>query len=393
MGVYSEYLDNLHDIESVTRERKKQLGRIASIRGRSVLAMASDIAKAGAPTGIDSTDLLHVADQLDTLSGTALDVVIETPGGYAERAEDIVLTIRDRFETVGFIVPGVAMSAGTIMVMSGDEILLEPRSSLGPIDAQVMLTAGRRFSAHAFLEGLEKIKGEVENAGNLNRAYVPILQGINVADIQACENAQDFSRKLVSNWLATWKFRSWETHSSTGEPVTQDEKLARAEEIATHLCNHSQWLTHSKSIRLTDLVAMGLRTTDYSKIPELYDAIRRYHILLRMTFDGTSIYKLYETPDTQIYRHGVPVGPIPPPAPAPPGRPVGADVAHVELNCPRCGNSAHIQANLGKPQPLQQGSIPFPRDNELKCPNCALELNLVNLRKRLEAQNKKPIVT
>ena len=45
MGVYSEYLDNLHDIESVTRERKKQLGRIASIRGRSVLAMASDIAK------------------------------------------------------------------------------------------------------------------------------------------------------------------------------------------------------------------------------------------------------------------------------------------------------------------------------------------------------------
>ena len=97
-----------------------------------------------APIGIDYTDLRAVADQLDLLSGNSIDVILETPGGLAERAEDIVRMLRSKFENVGFIVPGAAMSAGTIMVMSGDEILLEPNSSLGPIDAQVF-AAGKRL--------------------------------------------------------------------------------------------------------------------------------------------------------------------------------------------------------------------------------------------------------
>ena len=95
------------------------------------------------------------------MSGNEVDIILETPGGSAEIAEDIMKLLRNRFSAIGVIVPGTAKSAGTIMAMAGDEILMGPSSSLGPIDAQVF-HQGKVFSADAFLEGLDKIKREVE---------------------------------------------------------------------------------------------------------------------------------------------------------------------------------------------------------------------------------------
>jgi len=391
VGIYSEYLDTLHDFPSIVAERKKQLSRIAQIRGRAVLTIASDLGmspqKAMAPVGIDYTDLLPVADQLDNVSGAGIDVIIETPGGFAERAEDIVKMIRNKFDDVAFIVPGAAMSAGTIMVMSGNEILLDPNSSLGPIDAQVS-DGAKRFSADAFLKGLEKIKEEVDSTGNLNKAYIPILAGISLGQIQAYQNAQEFSQRLVSEWLAKWKFQKWTNHATTGAPVTEVEKRERAGQVAAELCDHSRWLTHNGSIKLPDLLGIGLKVTDYSGDTKLHDAIRRYHALLRMGFESTSIYKLFETPTSQVHRFLVIPGAVPPPAPA--GAP---DMAQVEVKCPKCQHGTRLQANLGKKQPLQQGSAPFPADNKLRCPNCNLEIDVSNIRKQLEAQSKKPIVS
>lgn len=44
--------------------------------------------------------------------------------------------------------------------MAGDEILMDPTSALGPVDAQILFQ-GKRFSADAFLEGLDAIKKAV----------------------------------------------------------------------------------------------------------------------------------------------------------------------------------------------------------------------------------------
>ncbi|MCK4368886.1 MAG: ATP-dependent Clp protease proteolytic subunit [Dehalococcoidales bacterium] len=383
MGVYSEYLDNLKGPQEITAERKKQLARIASIRKRpSILTFASDLQKRG-PILIDYSDILPIADQIDNLSGDEVDIILETPGGSAEIAEDIMKLLRNRFSKVGVIVPGTAKSAGTIMAMAGDEILMGPTSSLGPIDAQV-LHQGKVFSADAFLEGLEKIKREVDETGQLNRAYIPILQGISPGEIQSCENAQKFSSTLVTNWLTNFKFKPWTTHSSSGEPVTDEEKQSRAKEIADHLCDHGYWLTHNRSIKIEDFDQMRLKVVDYGRDPDLFDAIKRYYTLLRMTFD-TNIYKLFETPTSQIYRF------LSPPAPLPQAKPAG-ELAMVDFQCPKCQNRSRIQANLSKSQPLQKGAVPFPKDNVFVCPNCGTQSNLVDLRNQIEAQSKKNIV-
>jgi hypothetical protein len=266
--------------------------------------------------------------------------------------------------------------------MAADEILMGPASALGPIDAQLSWQ-GKVFSADALLEGMEKIKAEVVSTGTLNKAYIPILQGISPGELQSAENALKFARVLVKGWLARYKFRDWRVHSSTGKAVTDEEREARAEEIAGQLCDHRRWLVHGRSIKIDDFTAMRLKITDFSKSEELFDAIQRYHTLLQMTF-ATNIYKVFETPTSQIYRF---IAPAAPPPPAQQG-----DLAVVDVRCGKCGLVTKVQASLGKAQPLRPDCIPFPANDLLVCPQCGAETNLGDLKRQLEAQTKKPVV-
>ena len=52
---------------------------------------------------------------------------------------------------------------------------------------------------------------------------------------------------------------------------------------------------------MQDLRDMKLKITDYRENSELYDAITRYYTLLQMSFE-TNIYKVIETPESQIYK-------------------------------------------------------------------------------------------
>lgn len=384
MGVYSEYLDKQMPFEDLSAERKKQLKRISTLRGRGVLVYASNI-NASVPNSIDYSDVVPFSDQLSNINSDDIDIILETPGGLAEVVEDFVKLIRKHHSHLGIIVPGTAKSAGTIFTMAADEILMGELSSVGPIDAQIV-SNGKHFSADAFLQGLDKIRQETAASKNLELAYIPMLQHLSPGEIQHCENAQNFSKTLVRNWLKEYKFSSWTKHSDTGELVTPEDKEKRANDIATQLGNHSHWLTHGRSIKIDDLRAMGLKITDYSEDEELNDAIVRYYTLLQMTFE-TNIYKIYETPESQIYRSFNQ------------GPPLNNNAARtipnpliLDAECPKCKNTIKIQINFEREFPLVSGAQPYPKNNRLKCPRCGVETELLNLRQQLEAQTGKKIV-
>ena len=126
MGIYSEYLDQAigNDFQALTAERKKQLERISTLRGRDVLVFAADLNKSVPETSIGFGDLLPITDQLDNLDGKKVDLILETPGGGGEVAEDIVRLLHEKYEEVGVIIPGWAKSAGAIIAMAADEILM-----------------------------------------------------------------------------------------------------------------------------------------------------------------------------------------------------------------------------------------------------------------------------
>lgn len=66
-----------------------------------------------------------------------LSIILNTTGGSVEAVERMVAIVRHHYDYVYFVVPDYAMSAGTILCMSGDKIFMDYSSSLGPIDPQV----------------------------------------------------------------------------------------------------------------------------------------------------------------------------------------------------------------------------------------------------------------
>lgn len=392
MGYYSEYLAERLDFDGLNRKRKEQLARISELRGgRDVLVYAADQAERRAPISIEFSDRLPFQDQVSTLTGNALDLILETPGGSGEVAEDFVRMLRRKYDDIAVIIPGSAMSAGTIIAMAANDILMEPdMSSLGPIDAQLQWQ-GKVFSAHALLAGVAKIKEEATRDQGLNRAYIPILQTLSPGELEHAENALKFAKDLVGAWLAEFKFKDWTNHASTGRPVTAEERQARALQVAEELCDHGKWKSHGRSIKLADLEAMRLRITDYSQDEALAEAIQRYYTLLRMSFE-TPLFKLIETPTSQIYRlvHEEPAQNVPP-FPGAPGQ-VTPGAVDFSKPCSNCGTQLVIRAKLRPDAQLQPGQLLFPPDNRLKCPHCEADNDLSADRANIEQQFGRPIV-
>jgi Serine dehydrogenase proteinase len=397
MGVYSEYLNRDFSFDDLQTERKRQLQAISEHRKRDVLVYAANVSvRQRAPISIEYSDLLPINDQLANLHGDTLDLIIETGGGSGEVAEDIVKLLREKYVDLAAIVPGMAKSAGTLIVMAADDILMEPASALGPIDAQIQWQ-GKTFSAEALLEGLRAIQRESDKAGRLNLAYLPILQQISPGEIQDAQNALDFAQDLVADWLTKFKFKSWTTHKS-GDPVTDAERRDRAQEIAHALSDHGRWFTHGRSIKIADLEAMKLQITDYSSDTALMEAVRRYHTLLQMTFD-TNCYKLIETVDSQVYRFtaqpvqslpGVPFPMLPGvPGPVPGSRPGGVAVG---VPCEKCGFVTQIQAKFRPEQPDNPDAIRWPVNNTFKCSQCGTDQDVSGVRAALEGQVGGPVV-
>src|SRR5690606_38807006 len=126
---------------------QKCISEIESIRGRPCILYMPNIVntKITDSISIDYTDDLPFSELVNTIPPEfkSVDVVMVTPGGDGVQAAKFVEKLRSRFEYVGIIIPDMAMSAGTIFVMSGDEIVMSKNSYIGPIDPQMQNRDGR----------------------------------------------------------------------------------------------------------------------------------------------------------------------------------------------------------------------------------------------------------
>src|SRR5690606_23544195 len=84
-----------------------------------------------------------------------LTVILDTEGGIVEVVARMVDVIRNFYSDVQFIIPDRAMSAGTIFAMSGDSIMMDYFSVLGPIDPQVV-REGKLVPALSYLVQYER---------------------------------------------------------------------------------------------------------------------------------------------------------------------------------------------------------------------------------------------
>jgi len=208
-----------------------------------------------------------------------LYIILTTPGGSAIAVERYVNIVRHHYNEVNFIVPDQAYSAGTIFCMSGDKILMDYYSVLGPIDPQVFNKENKMVPALGYLDKIDALI-EKSRIGTLTQAEFIILKEFDLAELRAYEQAKELTIDQLKKWLVQYKFKNWNKHKN-GQNVTEEEKIKRAEEIAGKLSNSNIWKSHGRPINIEILEKeLKLKIEDFGKNKQLSDLIRTYDRLI-----------------------------------------------------------------------------------------------------------------
>lgn len=210
-----------------------------------------------------------------------LAVLLSTAGGFIEVVERVVGTLRHSYRHVEFVVPDVAYSAGTVLALSGDKIHMDYYSRLGPIDPQVTLDNGNSVPALGYLARYEALLARA-NQGSMTAAELAMLMDFDQAELYKFDQARQLSIRLLKEWLVKYKFKDWIVTEERGLEVDDALRESRAEEIASALSDISRWNSHGYGISMTVLRnELRLQINDYGQEPEMADAVRGYHGLLR----------------------------------------------------------------------------------------------------------------
>ena len=166
MPAWSEFLDELNGVDAKRRgpflaERALEFtARIANRYNRNVLYYTSGFLQKPQVSGVyTSINMEDINGFMAGIHGQDFDkgllLILHTPGGMAEAAHTIVDYLRSKFGEIDAVVPTYAMSAGTMIALGCDRIIMGRQSQLGPTDPQLII-GNRPFSAHSIVDQFEE---------------------------------------------------------------------------------------------------------------------------------------------------------------------------------------------------------------------------------------------
>jgi len=244
--------------------RNKYLKELADKTQRNTIIYATRWTSGDIPANlvaITDEDLQAFMEAIHGLKGDQLDLILHTGGGSAEATDAIVTYLRQKFNHIRVFTPQAAMSAGTMLALAGDEIVMGKHSFIGPIDPQFILNTSvgiQVIPAQAILEQFRNAQKDcADNPKNLN-SWLPMLSQYGPALLVQCQNQIDFGKELVKNWLTNYMFK---------------EDGMKAEKIAEFLSNHDNFKTHGKHISIIHAKELGLKIIDLESDQDLQEKV------------------------------------------------------------------------------------------------------------------------
>lgn len=138
------------------RERIAQLELIGNARGSDVLVyyLAS---RPGFNTHMNNDALPVIYEHLLALARRPdrppkLDLLLHTHGGNAEVPWPLVNTCREHYEQFAVLLPGPCYSAGTMVALGADEIVMTAYANLGPIDPTLTIASDNGSPVNVAIE-------------------------------------------------------------------------------------------------------------------------------------------------------------------------------------------------------------------------------------------------
>ena len=242
--------------------------------------------------GIDDSDKIGFMSAVKGIDKTkGLDLILHTPGGEMGATEHLVYYLKDIFSNnIRVIVPQIAMSAGTMIALASQKIIMGNYSNLGPIDPQLSWGSYGGIPAYGILEEYDKAKEEIKK----NPSTIPIWQVLvskySPALIGECEKVISWSKEIVEEWLKDGMFKGKE----------DDEKIKI---IIQELSNHAINRSHSRHISLnkTKELLGSHNIINLNKFKELQEKVLSVHHATIITLDKSNAYKIIENQEEKPF--------------------------------------------------------------------------------------------
>ena len=264
--------------EANSSERYHRQGLIKQIQdstGRTLICYVS-----GNRTMIDSNDIMPFVDLLHNVQpNTDMDLLLHTQGGSIDAAEKLMQMLRGRvcMSDLRIIVPDSAKSAGTLMVLGADSVVMSDMSALGPIDPQIHLS-GIWQSVQNYLDAYKEYE-ETLKADPNNIAAQIMLGKLDPTTLKVCKSAVDRARQAAEKLLRHGMFRNGGNWTNT----------------VSELLDTRRWLSHSQMISWDDArdPQIGLVVKYLAYCSEEWQNYWRIHCLQRLAVGEQQ--KLYES--------------------------------------------------------------------------------------------------
>jgi len=281
-------------IESIKDPDQHKIARIESIKKieslteqRPLIVYAANMRRGGfnVPNTIDDSDITGFSDLIEDIDSEKIDIFLHSPGGSAETTERIVNLLRENFSHIRFLIPNAAYSAATMLALCGDEILMDERSTLGPIDPQIIITTPQGVTSapvQDILDGFDRIRRILKDEPGALGAYLPMLQKYDLHIFETCENAKKLAHSLAQEWLEKYMLKD------------NPDKKEKAKTIADRLASHGEHLSHGRTIGIKKCNDLGLVIKDLRKMPELRNELWNLYCLIEILFDRSPMVKLFE---------------------------------------------------------------------------------------------------
>jgi hypothetical protein len=260
-------------------QRQALIREIQEATGRCLICYVSGI---GAE--IDRDDTLGFVDLLHNLTpGEDLDLLLHTGGGDIDAAEKLISMIHNRVgdAELRIVVPDFAKSAGTLMAIGADVILMSDTSELGPIDPQIVLRDdhGNRIvhSVQSYLDAY--ITHSEALAANPDDAVAKVmLAKLDPATVKLFEAWRDRARGFAEAQLKVGMFRN---------------SIGNFTKIAAELTDTKKWLSHGQPIGWQDASQMGLIVEFLEPTSQPWQAYWQLYCHQRLAVKDTE--KLFES--------------------------------------------------------------------------------------------------
>lgn len=288
MSTFQELVEGIKDPKQHHDLRISLIKELEGITKRKLIVYAADFNKShpAVPNSINQTDLTCFSDLIEKIDGDSIDILIHSPGGSAEATEQIVSMLRENYKDIRFIIPRMAKSAATMLALSGNKILMDDRSELGPTDPQVMIPVpgGIMFvPAKSILNGFNKAKSIIESEGTDSLpAYLPMLNKYDLHLLEICETSLRLAEELVREWLKKYMFEG------------RREKEELSKEISGHFLEHDDHKSHARPITISKAKEWKLDVEDMRENKDLRDRVWKLYCAIELFFDRSAAVKLYE---------------------------------------------------------------------------------------------------